>query len=151
MDRLRTHRWAIATVMVAAAMVTPVVLDRDSFPLSTYPMYARARPAEVTLPAAVAVDGEGDVHRLSLELVGGNDDPLIVAAELRDAIAGGRADRTCAAVASRVEAAGDTVDGHRPVAIEVVTERYDTVDRVLDEADPVARRVHARCPIGDGR
>ena len=42
--------WRVGTVVVVGVMLLPVVLDRDSFPLSTYPMYSRARTAEVTIP-----------------------------------------------------------------------------------------------------
>jgi hypothetical protein len=81
-------------------MVAPVVLDRDDFPLSTYPMYSRARLREQSLVTAVGVDAAGDRSRLSLEVIGASDDPLIVAAELRSAIADGRADERCAAIAA---------------------------------------------------
>ena len=80
------HRWSIATALVVAALVAPVGLDRDSYPLSTYPMYATARPQEVDLPTAVGIDADGGTHRLSLALVGSSDDPLIVAGELWKAI-----------------------------------------------------------------
>ena len=104
-DRSRA-RWIVATVAVVALMVMPVVLDRDSFPLSTYPMYSRARPAEVTIPSAIGFDEAGDEHRLTLRVIGASDDPLIVAGELRTAIAQGRADGRCETIATRASSGG---------------------------------------------
>ena len=39
------------TAAVVAALFVPVVLDRDDFPLATYPMYSRERD-DVVCPAA---------------------------------------------------------------------------------------------------
>lgn len=146
---LHTHRWALATAVVVVAMLVPVALDRDDFPLSTYPMYSEARPSTVVLPTAVAVDAAGERQRLSLDVIAGVDDPLIAAAELRDAIAADRADDACAAVARRLVASGgEAREGSPLVAVEVATERHDTVARVRGDPSEVAREVHARCTIG---
>lgn len=155
MERLRTHRWTVATAVVVVAMLVPVALDRDDFPLSTYPMYSTARPGTVVLPTVVAVDGGGDRRALSLAVVGGVDDPLIVASDLRRAIATGRADDRCAEVAKRLASSPDGADDaddaeadDAAVAVEVATERHDVVARVRGEPSEVGREVHARCPVG---
>lgn len=133
-------------------MMAPVVLDRDDFPLSTYPMYSGARLREQSLVTAVGVDDAGDRSRLSLGLIGASDDPLIVAAELRSAIADGRADEQCEAIAARLSHAGASGEGGPPprstVAVEVVTERVDVVAEVLGEPSVLDRTVHARCDVG---
>lgn len=135
----------VITSAVLAAMFAPVALDRDSFPLSTYPMYSRARSSEVTLATAHGVDRDGATYALSLELIGASDDPLIVAGELRTVIARNRSDERCSEIASRVavdaRALGDDL-----VAIEVVTERHDVVAQVAGEVSLIERKVHARCP-----
>ena len=82
----------LITAGVVGALVAPVVLDRDGFPLSTYPMYSRARGEAVTFATAQAVDADGATSTLTLAVIGDSDDPLIVAGELRDAIRDGRAD-----------------------------------------------------------
>ncbi|MET0907927.1 MAG: hypothetical protein ABWZ99_00545 [Ilumatobacteraceae bacterium] len=127
-------------------MVLPVVLDRDSFPLSTYPMYSRARPEEVTIPSAIGFDEAGDEHRLTLGVIGASDDPLIVAGELRTAIAAGRAQTRCAAIAER--AARGLADELGLVRIEVVMERHDVVAQVTGESSLLDRTVHANCALG---
>ena len=148
LSRLHPHRWALATALVLVAMLLPVALDRDDFPLSTYPMYAEARPSTVVLPTAVGVDAAGGRHRLSLDVIAGVDDPLIAAAELRGAIAADRADDACAVIAGRLAArGGETGEAGSVTAVEVATERHDTVARVRDEPSQVAREVHARCTV----
>jgi hypothetical protein len=49
-----------------AAIITPAIRDHDSFPLSTYPMYAFTRERVDVLATAVGVDGAGQMRRLSL-------------------------------------------------------------------------------------
>ncbi|MEZ5257170.1 MAG: hypothetical protein R2705_09865 [Ilumatobacteraceae bacterium] len=81
------------------ALFAPVVLDRDSFPLSTYPMYAYARSTRSTIVTAHGVDAEGRIVGLTPELIGDSDDPLLVVGELRAALSLGRGDVRCAEIA----------------------------------------------------
>jgi hypothetical protein len=136
----------VVTAAVIGALAAPVALDRDDFPLSTYPMYSRTRGEEVTFATAQAVLADGQTAVLSLSVIGRSDDPLIVAGELRAAIRAGEADGRCAAIAGRAA----VWDGLPPsaVAVEVVTERHDVVARASDEPSLVERTVHARCGIG---
>ena len=128
-----------------AALVAPVVFDRDDFPLSTYPMYSRSRGDDVTFATAQAVDADGSVSTLSLAVIGASDDPLIVAGELRSALREDRAHERCREIADRARdwdgLAADVV------AIEVVTERHDVVAQVVGEPSLLDRTVHARCGI----
>ena len=89
----RSSRWRRRVVAAAtvALLLIPVALDRDGLPLSTYPMYSRARSETVAFASAVGVDGEGRHVELSLETVGASDDPLVVVGELRAAIRAGAA------------------------------------------------------------
>jgi hypothetical protein len=135
----------LITVGVVGALVAPVVLDRDGLPLSTYPMYSRARGEQVTLPTAQAVDVRGRPSSLTLEVIGGSDDPLIVAGELRTAIRNGGADRRCAEIAGRAASWPDLSD--TAVGIEVVTERHDVVARAGGEPSLLERTVYATCEV----
>jgi len=133
------------TAGAVAALVAPVVLDRDSFPLSTYPMYSRTRGDAVTFVTAQAVDADGSASALNLRVIGNSDDPLIVAGELRSAVRDDRADIRCAEIADRAGSwDGLPADA---VAIEVVTERHDVVAQVSGAASLLDRTVHARCEI----
>ncbi len=63
-----SRRWRQPLVLagVVGILVVPVVLDSDDFPLSTYPMYSRTRPAEVDFVTAQAVRSDGTVVALGL-------------------------------------------------------------------------------------
>ena len=136
---------AVATAAVVAALLVPVLRDRDSFPLSTQPMYATARDGFEWLPSARGVDGgTGAQLRLSMAIVAETDDPLIAESRLEQAIRSDRATELCDEVAERV-----AVDpGLRQVnLVEVVTEHLDLVAFVADGAAPLGARVHARCEV----
>lgn len=130
-------RRGLATALIVAVVVSPALRNRDSFPLSTYPVYASARGSTVTLSTAVAVDADGQARRLSLDVIARSDDPLIAESLVAEAIAGGRADELCAEIATRAPAGS--------VAIEVVEERHDIVARTTGAESLIRRTVHARC------
>lgn len=141
MGRQRRRVITIGTVVLLCA---PVAFDRDGLPLSTYPMYARTRGAEVSFVTANGIDADGRRVSLGLGTIGESDDPLIVAGELRAAIRSGRAPDRCRDIASRVE------DGAPEItAIEVVTERHDVIEHAAARASLVGRTVHATCEVGD--
>jgi hypothetical protein len=133
----------LITLGIAGALVVPVLLDRDDFPLSTYPMYSRSRGDVVTFATAQAVDAGGRTTTLTLSVIGDSDDPLIVAGELRDAIRDGRAQQRCEEIAAR--AAGWSGLPLETSMIEVVTERHDVVAQVRGDVSLLERRVHAAC------
>jgi hypothetical protein len=134
---------AAVTLAVLAALVSPVVLDADGLPLSTYPMYSRARPDESTIYTAQRVV-DGERTSLGFEVIGASDDPLVVAGELRSAVGAGRADDRCAEIADRAAEAGLAEPGDR---IEVVSERHDTVTFVSGGPSLVERIVRAECEV----
>ena len=135
----------LITAAVVGALVAPVALNEDGFPLSTYPMYSRSRGDAVTFATAQAVDDNGATTTLTLEVIGASDDPLIVAGELRDAIRDGRAQQRCAEIAERAAAWRDLPP--EISAIEVITERHDVVAKAEDKASVLARTVHASCEV----
>lgn len=139
----RRWRWAI-TAAVVAALIAPVALDRDGFPLSTYPMYSRTRSSESTIVTAQGVDAEGAIVALTPTLIGDSDDPLIVVGELRAALAAGQGEGRCAAVAERVAQRSALVDVR---TIEVVAERHDTVARTVGDDSLIERDVRVRCEV----
>jgi len=132
----------LVTAAVVGAVVAPVALDADGFPLSTYPMYSRLRSTEVEFVTAQAVDPHGARSRLSLGVIGASDDPLIVAGELRATIRAGRADDRCAAIAERWRAARAA---NEPGTIDVVSEVHDVVRLATGDDSLLERTVHARC------
>ena len=135
----------LVTAGLVGALVAPVVLDRDGFPLSTYPMYSRTRGDVVTFATAQAVEADGTTSTLTLGIIGDSDDPLIVAGELRDAIRSGRAGQRCEEIVSRAAGWGGLPQG--AVRIEVVTERRDVVAHVEGNPSLRDRTVHASCEV----
>jgi hypothetical protein len=134
-------------VAVLAAVVSPAFRLRDSYPLSTYPVYATARARTGVLNTAIGIDIDGDWHRLSLGLIADTDDPLIAEDRVGDAIRDGRSDALCVAIASRAAEAGSADENPRLAAIEVVRERLDLVQVAAEGAPPLSRTVHARCKV----
>lgn len=141
---LRREFRAAITAVTLAALVAPVVFDRDSFPLSTYPMYSRARGGESTLLTARGLDTDGSPRELTPTLIGASDDPLVVVGRLRAALLVGREDVRCAEMAERVAARPGFAD---VVVIEIVSERHDIVARTLDEESLIERDVRATCEV----
>ncbi len=128
-------------VVVVAVLVLPVARNVDGFPLSTYPMYSSARPAEVFFVTAHGVDRAGEVVRLDIDTIGATDDPLIASGELRAAIRAGQAPARCREIAARV-------DADDAVRVEIVTERHDVIAHTLDRPSVLDRVVHASCLAG---
>lgn len=140
-----TRRTRLAvTSAVVAALIAPVVFDRDSFPLSTYPMYSRARSGESTLITARGITTDGATRELTPTLIGDSDDPLVVVGRLRAALSAGRGDVRCAEIAARV-GGRDSLDD--VASIEIVAERHDTVARTLDVDSLIEREVRATCEV----
>jgi len=135
---------SLVIVSVIAALFLPVVANRDSYPLSRYPMYARTRGTEVSFVTAQGIAADGTVVPLTLGSIGASDDPLVVAGELRDVVRLDEADTRCREIADRLNTRGDFDDVD---AVEVVTERHDTLAS-LDGGDSLRdRTVHARCTV----
>jgi hypothetical protein len=141
----RIRRWVPIVVAVVAvlAVLAPMLRSPapDGFPLSTYPMFARDRGDDTWLDTVVGREVDGDIVRLSPELISGNDEPVLAASTVSLALDAGMAESLCDRVAGRVAHAGrDDLS-----AIEVVSERHD-LDRFAPD-EPLARRRHARCEV----
>ena len=127
-------------VAAVAVLVSPALRDHDSFPLSTYPVYASARSREATFVTAQGQRADGSARRLSIDVIARTDDPLIAASRVADAVASGRADELCAEIAGRVSS--------DVVAVVVVRERHDVVDGARGEDSLLSREQLSRCAVG---
>ncbi|HEX7097509.1 MAG TPA: hypothetical protein VF183_16615 [Acidimicrobiales bacterium] len=132
---------AYGTALVAiVAVALPAFTDRDSFPLSNYPMFSYDRGRVASFDTALGVLADGSTERLSPRLIGGGYEVIHAAQTVSKAIRAGDAEGLCAEIAAR--AAGDDF-----VAIQVVTERYDTIRWFEGDETPIDRRVHATCEV----
>jgi hypothetical protein len=138
---VRSFGWRhrILAVAFLAAVVAPAVMNHDSFPFSTYPMYADRGTRVATLATAVGIDAAGGAQRLSPETIATTDDPLIAESSLYDAIRAGRAGALCIDIARRTSGG--------LVRIEVVEERHDLVARAMHHDSLLERSVDARCEV----
>jgi hypothetical protein len=134
-----SRRRLLAVVVGTVVLIAPALRDHDSFPLSTYPIYASARPREATFVTAQGQGADGSAHRLSIDVIARTDDPLIAASRVADAVAAGRADELCAEIASR--APTDVV------AVAIVRERHDVVDGARGKESLLQREQLARCAV----
>jgi hypothetical protein len=119
------------------AVVSPTIREHDSFPLSTYPVYASVRPRSATFATAFGENADGSEHRLAMSVIAATDDPLIAAGRVADAVADGRAGELCRQIARRVPAG--------VVAVVVTTEVHDVVEAARGRHSLLSRTVHARC------
>ncbi len=139
------RRRVLAFSAVAVAVVALPVLrspGRDSFPLSTYPMFAAARPPVASFFTAVALDRSGRQLPLATRAIGGTDEPVHAAVTVQRAIAEGRAAELCAEIARRVAAAGPA----GAARVEVVRLEVALLGRAADAA-AAPRTVAAACPV----
>jgi hypothetical protein len=137
------RRATVAAAVLAGVLLAPALVATryDSFPLSTYPMFAGDRDRVAPVSTVVAVSGEG-TERLSSHLIGGSDEPMLAAETVVHAIRDGTTDELCREVAQR--AVGSELSGR---TLEVVTELYDSRAWFDGEREPVDRTVFAECTV----
>lgn len=124
---------------VAAALVLgPMVRDPrdDSYPLSTYPMFATDRGDRHEIATVVEVLDDGAIARLSPETIAGTDEVVLTAVTVDRALRAGDAAALCVEVASRLG------PGRR---VRVQSETHDIVELVAAGTAPSAVEIHAEC------
>jgi hypothetical protein len=143
----RTKARVALIIAVVVVFVVPLVLDRDSFPLSTYPMFSSRRTSTEVVDTAVArTADDSTTWRLDPERIAATDEVIIAAVTVSEAVRDGSADELCREIAGRVQDNGP--DG--AAVVEVVTERFDAVTWFEGDRTPIERIVHARCDVPGG-
>lgn len=133
------------TALLIGALVSPVIRDQDSLPLSTYPMYSSARSNVSSFVTASGVDESGDRTTLSALTISQSRDRLIAQAFLNDAVQRGEAVDACVGIAGRV---GDaSTSGGAVTMVEIAVERHDTVERLRGEDSLQQRDVIVSCEV----
>ncbi len=145
-----TRLWGgLVSLAVLGAVAWPLGRDpvrEDSFPLSTYPMFAVKRAgARVAIDYVIATGPDGARRHVPPELVA-NAEVMQALMTVRRAVQRGAASALCAEVAARV--AGD----RRFVALDAVAVVFGDHRGVdyLVHGRRGGERVHARCPIPRG-
>jgi hypothetical protein len=128
----------VAAALAAVVVMSPLLRapSNDSYPLSTYPMFATDRGAVHGLATAVEIDDDGNVHRLSPELIAGTDEPVLASVTVTTSVRSGSAAELCEEIVARLGV------GH---VVEVRTETVDVIALVAHDAAPLSVKTHARC------
>lgn len=140
--------WLVGLTLVALTL-SPLArpADHDSFPFSSYPMFAHGRADAITeVDRALALDAAGSAAPLPPRMLG-SDEVLQAASTLRQAVRRGKraSARLCRQIARRVAADPAFADA---VAVDVVRERYDAVRYFAGDTAPVAAPERkARCEV----
>jgi hypothetical protein len=137
-------RYPIYVVALVVAVASPVLRDPDddSYPLSTYPMFAHDRGRTVTLAYAIGVTRAGERRVLEPELVGTHE-VLQAVMVIDGAIASHELEPLCRRIAIAVAADPDHADVD---VVRIVHGTHDAVALVVDgtlgpELD------YTRCPV----
>jgi hypothetical protein len=135
-------------LVVAAALPAFGSANRDAYPLSTYPMFAR-KLGKPQMSVVERLDEKGRAKRLSHEVFGGSE-VMQAHRTLRHAVRKGpkAADELCRSIARRIAA---REQGKRPVRLRIVRARFDPVAYFSGRPEPEAREVVADCRAGRKR
>ena len=130
---------------VPAAVLSPLFSGApDSFPLSTYPMFAQAR-GQPTLYSVVALSADGREQRLPPPLIGSKE-VLQAKVLIQRSVAGGpeAMAQFCAEAAARVAAAPELSDAR---SIAIVQRTYDPIAYFVKGPAPLAEQRVFECEL----
>lgn len=141
---MKTRGRAYAVTLILVGLVaSPLAgaFSMDSFPISTYPMFAATRSTEVSVPHVVLVGADGDEWAASPWDIA-SDEVLQAQATVRQAL--GRGDAATEALCERV---AQRVEGSDAVSVMIVTSRYDAIRYYQSDREPLDRTVHTMCEV----
>lgn len=129
--------------IVAIVAVVPLALDRDSFPLSTYPMFSSRRTSTESVDTAVVIDAAGVVNRIDPRDIAGTDEVILAAVTVSEALRDDTAGALCRDIVARL-------GGRLPPSarVRIVTETYDAIEWYRGERNPLSTVVHQDCGGG---
>lgn len=127
-------------VFAALLVLLPLFREptNDTYPLSTYPMFASDRGPVHSIATAVELT-EAGFARLSPKLIAGTDEAVLASVTVSQAVRRGEAGILCAEILERLGADRQ---------VEVRTETLDVVALSVEGSTPFTTRVHARCGGG---
>jgi hypothetical protein len=136
------------SLLVLGTVLWPLtwVADRDSFPLSSYPMFAHnRRSAVLTAVYAVAMDARGERRYVPPEVVA-NREVLQARAVLDRAARGGKKGvaALCQEIAARIAAGQGALSG--AVEVQILRGRHDA-GRYFDTGALGEEHILGRCQV----
>lgn len=143
MSRVRAYLFGWGVI---AAVAYPVTFPqgRDSYPLSSYPMFS-ARRERPTVYFARAVGPAGEAQRVPPELVGSSE-VMQAAVTVRRAVQGGtkRMRRLCRTIAANVAADPRFSDAQQ---VQLLSAEVDPVAYFVEGPDSRTLTRHQRCAV----
>jgi len=139
-----TTAWAVTVwCVVLFGTFVPIVTGRDSFPLSTYPMFSSPRGETARIDHVLGVAGWGQRRPLPPRLLG-SDEIMQAHQTVSLAVRG----RTTRALCQRVAQATLEDPAHADIEhIEIRTDTFDTMAYWRGDRQPRMSRVLARCEV----
>lgn len=141
-------RW-IATAALSLAVLSPLARPAtwDDYPISSYPMFARAdlgRVVALSHAAFVLRDGS---HAPVPSRYFGTSEPMVALFVIDGAISRGEAPALCDRI--RAEAKASNEHEGAVAAVEIVTSTFDTREYFRTGRDAALRdrQLHARCEV----
>ena len=147
-DRRRAmYAWSLGAVMLALVL-RPLAqpAGADSFPFSSYPMFAFGRPSAITdVHHLIAFDADGARRPVPPKLVA-NDEVLQAEVTLYRAVRRGR--KTSAALCKRVaQRVAEDPAWADVVRLELISDRYDALVYFAGDTTPISSKRRARCKV----
>lgn len=140
------RRWAAASFSVAllALVLAPLARERDSFPLSSYPMFSSVR-TKPWISVVVGRDAQGEQRPIPPTLVA-NAEVMQAAQTIANAVKRKQAEQLCERVATRVASEPAWAD---VVSIEVQSRQFDPLTYFTSDEGrtPLRVRRRARCEV----
>jgi hypothetical protein len=140
------RRWpaALFSVVMIGLTIMPGFTDRDSFPLSNYPMFSSAK-LQPWIAVVVARDAQGQQRPVPPRLVA-NAEVMQAAQTIGLAVKRGQAKALCERVAARI---ADEPDWQTAVEVQVQSRQFDprTYFTSAEGREPLRVRRKARCPV----
>jgi hypothetical protein len=140
------RRWpaALFSLVIVGLTLAPMIRDRDSFPLSNYPMFSsqRARP---WIAVVVGIDDQGSQRPIPPRLVA-NAEVMQAAQTIANAVARKQAKPLCERVAARI---ADEPEWRTTIVVEVQSRQFDprTYFTQPEGRTPLKVRKRARCKV----
>jgi hypothetical protein len=140
----RIKAYLIGLGAVVASAWPALAQSRDSFPLSTFPMFSHPR-GQPWLDVVVGLDERGHSQALEPRLVA-NAETLQAAAAISRAVRSGPAatKRLCREVAKNVAAEPELSS---VIWVEVRSEKYDPIEYFTEGPEPLESRKRGRCRV----
>jgi hypothetical protein len=134
---------AIVFSVVLLGLVAAPMFGRataDSYPLSSYPMFASDRGTVSTFYGAVGIEVDGERKVLGPQTVGGTSEIVHAAESVRFAVRSDTVESLCEEISERL-------DGEEFERVEVISERIDTLAWFDGDEVPLETTVHGECDV----